>query len=830
MPLVGLSGRYFDVYTQAANVERADCYITNLVKDFREYAKPTAADIAADHDELVQEIRDCDPEVIGLIGAWAVENVMGKQRADIERTHGVPVHVDALFGGELSRPQGYICLPILHPANVIHQPEMAPQVLDDFLTLGKLLDGEITVRETDPYEGKENYAVQPCDEARIILPAGVDTEGDRARPWCVTYATVPGAAFIAHPPQRAQFADLVWLHNSLHDLGVLRELGIELAEDQFIDTMVLAYHLCIEPQALKSLAYRYCGAERSSYDEMVAPAQEAISLAYLMQVIERSEQWPLPEPEVIYEGGNLRVYKPQSIFRRANKILTDYMEWQTGKREKSVDIRERWRQIDYKLRAPVIAALGDMRHADLSDIEYGKAMTYACHDASDTLRVGPILMEKIKAMELEEAVKVDHDILAMVDRMQTVGIQLAPPSFWDDMEHRCQQQMDKARWQIYQMTSRDLNPASGDQVADLLYGATVDGGLALTPPMLTDGGKTGKRRGSTNDKCLENLLAETSVVQPIMDYREADKIRGTYVEPLREIASTGDGRVRATFRVTRTTSGRLSTAEPNLQSLPIMSELGVRIRYGLIARLGWTLYDADLSQIEMRVMAHESRDERLCQVFYDHRDIHAMSAHVMFGTSIEQVTKWQRNAAKHVNFGIINGTTEHGLVNQMILYRATREDGSRWTLDDCANMIREWFGYYKGVKRFQNACIAETQQTGLTRENISGRIRYLPGVWAPQKVVREEAERCSYVHKVQGGAQALLKRAMKVMWDGLKHLDGVEPLLQVHDEQIWEVRDEESLRELVDLTVIHAMTTTTKLRVPVEADGGFGDSWGSAKQ
>jgi DNA polymerase I-like protein with 3'-5' exonuclease and polymerase domains len=721
-------------------------------------------------------------------------------------------------------------LPLLHPANCVHSPDSMPQVLDDYLTLGRLLDGEITFREDDPYRDREDY--EDFAGRRLIVDrvSGCDTEGSVANPWCATISSDPGTATIIKPGQVAEFRNLVYLHNSLHDLGVLRKMGIHLGEDQFIDTMVLAYLLVVEPQALKSLAYRHCGAERKSYDEMVSPAQEEISQEYLLNLLAHADQFPIPEPRVIYKAGKPKVYKPQAIDKRVTKILVDFEKWKSGGREEPVDLRDRWNKIDEELKLPVIEVLGDMRHADLSDIDYQAARTYACHDSSDTLRIGPVLQAKIKSMELEEAARVDHAILPCIDRMQEVGIGLAPPAFWDDIEEQCDKQMSASQWKIFEITGHDINPASGDQVAELLYGHDK-GQLGLIPPRLTDSGT----RGAVDATTLEQLLAAAPVVQHVMDYTEANKIKGTYVEPLRRLARKGD-RAHSTMRVTRTTTGRLSMADPPLHQIPILTDIGKQLRNGFIPANGNVLGDWDLNQIEMRLMAHESKDEDLCRMFIEGRDVHSETACKIFSIPMGQlsvnssgkVNDVRRTVAKHAGFGIINGITEHGLVNYMILNRCRRPDGESWTLDDCVMLLKEWFNVYPGVKRFQKRCIAEAQQTGLSRESISGRIIYLPQVWSPNKKVRESAERMSYVQHTQGGAAALFKKALKAVWDFVKKMDGVEPIMWVHDEVLCELPDEGDTRQAMDLLVRGAMETTVKLRVPVLADGGFGMSWGQA--
>jgi DNA polymerase-1 len=667
--------------------------------------------------------------------------------------------------------------------------------------------------------------------------------------WSLQFSLYPGTGYMIRATDTAalsRFRDWLYharpqviLHSSLFDLRILNAAGIDLVGNDidFTDSMVLAYLLNVAPQSLKLAAYRYCGIHMVEYGEVIGDVGENIALDYLQQVVDR--EWPNPEPVLVFEGNGTRVKKSQNVRKTVSRIIMDIASGKTLKDGSTTDPRDRWKKIDPEVKAPVIAVLGDMREPDLGDIPIERATVYGCRDADATLRIAPVLQERVKAMGLEQVSHLDHSVIPMIYRMSEVGINLAPVSFWDGLEAQCEAQMAKAKYGIYQVTGREINPGSGDQVAELLYGPKSEGGLGLTPPMMTDGGETGKVRGSTNDKCLEALLAESPVVEMVESYREADKVRGTYVAKLRDMAATGDGRARVTFKITRQVTGRFTTAEPmNLLSIPVRSKLGEQCRYGFVASPGKIMFDADLSQIEMRTFAHLSRDPKLCRVFIDGAklrgdekklyDIHNRTASEMFGTPINQVEKWQRQSGKIVGFFLINGGTARGLVSQMILFKAYRKDGTRWTEDDCARMIDEWFNIYPGCKQFQKQCIAETQATGIARDPLSGRVRYLPQIWSPQRGVREEAERCSYAHLIQTSANTVLKRAMAAIWDGLRGLEGWNPELPVHDEILAECWDRDEDRDLVQVITEGALTQTTRLMVPVEAEGKFGDSWGNA--
>lgn len=719
---------------------------------------------------------------------------------------------------------------------------------------------------------------------RLIV--GVDGEGSPEHPWSIQFSITPGTGYTllaSDTAAVARFRDWVLANRDrivlsihfglLNDFAQFRAMGIDVFRDgiPFLDTSILAYNLCIEPQGLKALAYRHCGLHQMDYSEVIGDVGTQLALDYLLRVQAAADapeviipspapklpkrrkkdtdeeyqarcqavldavpppqvvrQWPTPEPELVSEGNGVKVTRPQGVQKLVDRILADVSSGKVLKDGSLVDPRERWSKLNPKAKECVIAAIGDMPGPTLDHIPFERAIRYSSRDADCQLQITRPLLDLVHSMDLDEVARMDHAILPMVERAQRTGIRLAPPEFWDKLETDCYRQMDAAKYKIWELTGREINPQSGDQVAALLYGRVEDGGLGLVPPMLTDGGTTGKVRGSTNDKCLENLLPQSPVCEYVMDYREADKVRGTYVVPLRELARGGDGRAHTTFKLTRVHTGRLAAENPNLLAIPVRSTLGAQCRHGFVASPGMVMFDADLGMIEMCTFAHLSQDKRLCQIIREGKDVHTMTASNMFSIHESEVAKFQRQAAKAVGFGVINGISAKGLLNQMILARATRADGSRWTEDECQQLLDNWFEIYPGAKRFQVACMEETRRTGLARDSLSGRIRYLPQIWSPDRTVREETERCSYSHLIQTSANTILKRAMKVMWDGLKDVDGVTGLLFVHDEVLVELPDTDEHRAIVEGVVQDAFTQTTKLSVPITADGKFGYSWGTA--
>lgn len=812
-PFVGTSGRLLDLCLENAGLYRDQIYVTNLVKDYKDYDKPTAEEIRQGVEELECEISLVQPEIIGTLGTFASEWLLDRDRAELEKTHGVPTWTMGKHG---TKPL-CICVPCFHPASGLHNSDNLALTGADLISISMVNDGLLApkVDELATTYKLDTYPDSGTGECAI------DTEGSVRRPWCLTWSGAPGQARLIHPGHSPQFLRRVFLHNSLHDLAVLRAMGVRIEDDQFRDTMVWAYLLCLEPQGLKPLAYRHCGMEMDSYEEIIHEADYDKAMEYLLSIEAREGEWPDADPYTIIEGGVAKVKKPQSVSRRVGNILRDVRSNKLNKAGEPTDPRRRWSQIDEPIKRPVVDCIGEMPEATLDDVPYDLALRYACRDADATWRIAPILESKIQEMGLEKVSEIDHNIIPMIDRMQHVGIALAPKAQWDELEGVCNEQMGKAKFGIFKLTGASINPDSGDQVADLLYTQ-----LGITPPKMTKGGD----RGSTIDKALETIRTNRDVVDLVLDYREASKVVSSFINPLRRIVTSDrDGRVHCTFRITRVSSGRLAATNPNLLAIPVRSELGKKIRCQFIASDGCTIGDWDLDQIEMRAMADESKDPTLCGIFNEGKvDIHRQTAAWTFGVPYDQVVTEQRYAAKRVGFGVITGITEIGLLDQMNLARARRPDGERWTEDDCLRMIEAWFKIYPGVKRYMEACKDEARATGMARDRW-GRIRYLPGIWSPIPWVAEEAGRQAHSHKIQAGAQGLMKIAMKVIWDLVCKVGMSEPLLQVHDSIMQEVKDNPADKEYVNDMTVGALTQTTKLCVPLKAKGAYGRNWAECK-
>lgn len=502
----------------------------------------------------------------------------------------------------------------------------------------------------------------------------------------------------------------------------------------------------------------------------------------------------------------------QSLTKRAARLVKDI---EAGK---DIDLRDRWKKISEDEGVPglvqCVEELGPMPEASLDDVPLPRAITYAARDADATLRLYPTMRARCEEMDLSLVEAIDLGAIPMIERMQRVGIKI-------DKEHFHKVERDMAAGAAAQvaaikdLTGELINPESGDQVAWLLFDK-----LHLTPLMMTKS----KTRPSTNDKTLESLRFAHPVVPHILDYREMDGLRALS-RKLPRMAGA-DGRIHCTLRVTRVPSGRLAASNPPLMAQPVSTDLGLEIRKGYIAERGHVFGEWDLSQIEMCVMAHLSKDEKLVHMFREGQDVHEQTAMWMFGIkNAADVDKMKhRYPAKRVGFGVVNGISAKGLHEQYMLVNLFDYNES-----DCDGQIKEWFRIYRGVKNYLEEVKASARRYGLVRD-MWGRVRYTPGIHSEQSWVRETAEREATNHMIQGGAQGIIKLAMGSIWrDILPRYRAesvyVEPLLQIHDSLLFELED--GAQDLLGPEIHDAMCDAgSGMIVPVRAEHGFGLNWG----
>ena len=330
------------------------------------------------------------------------------------------------------------------------------------------------------------------------------------------------------------------------------------------------------------------------------------------------------------------------------------------------------------------------------------------------------------------------------------------------------------------------------------------------PPM-----KKTRKGYSTNAEVLEKLKDKHPIVPAIMDYRMLTKLKSTYADGLlKEIRN--DGRVHTTFQNLVTATGRLSSTEPNLQNIPVRTDLGAEIRKMFVPKEGCVLVDADYSQIELRVLAHIADDKAMQKAFCDHVDIHTATASQVFGVPVEEVTPLQRRHAKAVNFGIVYGISEFSLAEDIGVSRY-----------EARAYIDNYLSNYHGVRDYMKQVVENAKRDGYTT-TLYGRRRYIPELSSSNYNIRSGAERIALNTPIQGTAADIIKLAMIRVENALaERYPQAKLLLQVHDELIVECPEE--MAEDVAKLVSREMEGVAELKVPLTAEAHFGKSWYEAK-
>ena len=426
----------------------------------------------------------------------------------------------------------------------------------------------------------------------------------------------------------------------------------------------------------------------------------------------------------------------------------------------------------------------------------------ACAEALWHLR--PVLEAELEKQGMTKLYQeIEFPLCGVLYRMECLGIDIDRTQLIQFGE-MLTQRIDECEKLIFSYSGEPFNINSTKQLGTLLFEK-----LGLPPVKKT---KTGY---STNADVLEKLKNKHPISPAIMDYRMLTKLKSTYAEGLlKEIRE--DGRIHTTFQNLVTATGRLSSTEPNLQNIPVRTDLGAEIRKMFIPKAGHVLVDADYSQIELRVLAHIAGDENMCHAFQNGLDIHAVTASQVFGVPVEEVTSLQRRHAKAVNFGIVYGISEFSLSEDIGVSRYEAKE-----------YIESYLANYRGVRAYMKNVVEDARNRGYT-ETMFGRRRYIPELKSSNFNVRSGAERMTLNTPIQGTAADLIKLAMIRVDAALReNFPEAKLLLQVHDELIVECPEE--MAEAVAALVSREMEAVAELKVPLTAEAKFGKSWYEAK-
>jgi DNA polymerase I len=418
-------------------------------------------------------------------------------------------------------------------------------------------------------------------------------------------------------------------------------------------------------------------------------------------------------------------------------------------------------------------------------------------------RLAPVLRKEVEAQGLDSVYgKIDLPLSGVLAEMERTGI-LVDPDALGKMSQSMEKEVRRLEKDIWKLAGSEFNVNSPTQLAEILFDK-----LNLQPPVRRGKGKV----RSTAADILEEMKEQHELPGKVIEYREIAKLKSTYVDALPKLIHPETKRLHTSFSQTGTATGRLSSSDPNLQNIPIRSELGREIRAAFVAEKGQVLLSADYSQIELRIMAHFSKDPVLTESFRNGEDIHARTAQEVFGVGPMAQTGEHRRAAKAINFGIIYGLSAFGLAQQLGI-------GQK----EAAQFISAYFNRYRGVKQYLDNVLVETRKTGMAK-TLFGRIRPIPEINSPQVQLRNFAERTALNSPLQGTAADLIKMAMISIEARLKKEKlAAKMILQVHDELLFElpVKEKGKLEKLVQ----EEMENVHKLAVPLVVEIGTGPNW-----
>jgi len=421
-------------------------------------------------------------------------------------------------------------------------------------------------------------------------------------------------------------------------------------------------------------------------------------------------------------------------------------------------------------------------------------------------RLAPVLRQQVEAQELLSVYeKIDLPLAPVLAEMESCGVSVDPAAL-EAMSAALNAEIRSLEKQIWELANEEFNINSTQKIAEILFDK-----LNLQPPV-----RRAKAR-STAAEVLEVLALTHELPKKILQYREIAKLKSTYVDALPLLIHPQTGRLHTRFSQTGAATGRLSSYEPNLQNIPVRTELGRRVRAAFAAAKGMTLLSADYSQIELRILAHLSGDPVLTDAFRKDEDIHARTAQEVFGTLPGAQTAEHRRVAKVINFGIIYGLSAFGLAQQ--LGTETRE---------AAQFIAAYFARYRGVKAFLDGTLDEVRKTGFTR-TMFGRRRPIPEINSPQMNLRSFAERTALNTPIQGTAADLIKLAMIEVARRLREEKfKARMILQVHDELLFEAPPSEI--EKLSALVRECMEECHPINVPLKVDLKTGPNWRDMKE
>jgi len=444
------------------------------------------------------------------------------------------------------------------------------------------------------------------------------------------------------------------------------------------------------------------------------------------------------------------------------------------------------------------------KELSFNQIETKQAMTYACERSNLTLRLTKLLLPKLSQEGFDQLFyQVELPLLEVLAKMEMNGVKIDTERL-KNISQEFQNILNTSMEKIYQMAGEKFNINSPQQLGKILF-----------ERLKLPGAKKTKTGYSTDIGVLTKLATVHSLPAEILGYRSISKLKSTYVDTLPSLVNPDTGRIHTSYNQTVTATGRLSSSDPNLQNIPIRSVEGRRIRGAFIAEPGWIILSADYSQIELRILAHLSQDQRLIESFKHEEDIHTRTAAEIFGLPPGSVTSYMRREAKVINFGIIYGMSKYGLARELGISPKAAEA-----------FINSYFQKYQGVKTHIDGVLEEAKKKGYVT-TLMKRRRYLPEINSKNLAARQFAQRTAINTQIQGTASDLIKVAMVNIENRITQMSlKTKMIIQVHDELVFEMPEKEL--EVVQKMVKEEMESVVELTIPLEVEIHWGKNWSEA--
>jgi DNA polymerase-1 len=444
------------------------------------------------------------------------------------------------------------------------------------------------------------------------------------------------------------------------------------------------------------------------------------------------------------------------------------------------------------------------RQLNFRDLDPEKVKDYACEDADLTWQLFEVLQKQLKENGLDAlASDIEMPLVRVLMEMEHAGVSLDMKGLADFAED-LRGELIGIEKRIFELAGQEFNVGSPKQLGEILFDK-----LKIIP----DAKKTRTKQYSTSEDVLVNLVDKHEIVQEVLNYRSEKKLLNTYVDALPRLVHPVTGKIHTSFNQTLVTTGRLSSNNPNLQNIPIREERGREIRKAFTSSgTQHRFLSADYSQIELRLMAHLSKDENMIRAFIEKEDIHTTTASKVYNVTVEEVTREMRSRAKTANFGIIYGISAFGLSQRMRIPRS-----------EARELIDGYFNTYPAVSTFMDECIEKAREQGYV-ETLFGRRRYLPEIHSRNSMIRGNAERNAINTPIQGTAADIIKIAMVSIFQAFREQQlSTEMIIQVHDELNFNVPEKEL--SAVQTIVRDSMENAVKLSVPLEIDMNHGNNW-----